>query len=100
MAETSPERAQYQTDHDILIELRTEMRLLRQTIDKAADGTQTKIDDHESDSASSSDGCGSRSEHSASSSSSSLSYRKAAFISDDIIHSYETCPCVSGKPHR
>jgi hypothetical protein len=39
--------AQYQTDHDILIELRTEMRLLRETIRSSADGTQTKLDDHE-----------------------------------------------------
>jgi hypothetical protein len=47
MAETTLELAQYQTDHDILIELRTEMRLLRETIKESSNGVNGKIDDHE-----------------------------------------------------
>jgi hypothetical protein len=47
MAETTTDLAQYQTDHDILIELRTEMRLLRQAIKDSADGTQRTLDNHE-----------------------------------------------------
>jgi hypothetical protein len=47
MAETISELAQYQSDHDILIEMSTEVRLLRQSIDKAADGTKETLTDHE-----------------------------------------------------
>jgi hypothetical protein len=47
MTETLPELAQYQSDHDILIELRTEMRLLRETVKASFDGTSRIIDDHE-----------------------------------------------------
>ena len=47
MAETTPELAQYQTDHDILIELRTELRLLRETIKTSTDGTQRTLESHE-----------------------------------------------------
>lgn len=47
MTETTAELAQYQTDHDILIELRTEMRLLRDTVKESFDGTKTVLNDHE-----------------------------------------------------
>jgi hypothetical protein len=47
MAETTPELAQYQSDHDILIELRTEMRLLRETVKASFDGTGSLLKDHE-----------------------------------------------------
>ncbi len=47
MSETTLELAQYQTDHDILIELRTEMRLLRETLKEAGDGTKESLTDHE-----------------------------------------------------
>jgi hypothetical protein len=47
MADTTPELAQYQSDHDILIELRTEMRLLRDTLKTSFDGTKEMLTDHE-----------------------------------------------------
>jgi len=48
MAETTTDLAQYQTDHDILIELRTEMRLLRETVKNSFDSGTKQLDDHES----------------------------------------------------
>jgi len=47
MTDTTPELAQYQSDHDILIELRTEMRLLRDTIKETFAGNASKLEDHE-----------------------------------------------------
>lgn len=47
MAETTTDLAQYQTDHDILIELRTELRLLREAIKESSDGVSRRLDDHE-----------------------------------------------------
>ena len=46
-AETYAPVAEYQTDHDILIELRTEMRLLRGEIKSSGDGTKDILGDHE-----------------------------------------------------
>ena len=37
----------HQTDHDLLIELRTEMRGVRGDIKDIKDGTASKLDDHE-----------------------------------------------------
>lgn len=39
---------EYKTDHDILLELRVEMRLLREDIKEMKDETKTTIADHES----------------------------------------------------
>jgi hypothetical protein len=47
MAETQPDLAQYQNDHDLLIELRTEMRGLRGDIKEMKDATTDRSDDHE-----------------------------------------------------
>jgi hypothetical protein len=47
MAETTSDLAQYQTDHDILIEVRTEMRLLRETVKNSFDSGTKQLDDHE-----------------------------------------------------
>lgn len=41
------ELLEYKTDHDILIELRIEMRLLRQSIEKRDASTSDDIADHE-----------------------------------------------------
>ncbi len=37
-----------QCDHDVLIELRTEMRMIRQDIKELKDGLSTRVNDHES----------------------------------------------------
>ena len=47
MAETQPDIAQYQSDHDVLIELRTEMRGMRGDIKDLKDATADKTTDHE-----------------------------------------------------
>jgi uncharacterized membrane protein len=47
MGETISELAQYQTDHDILIEVRTEMRLLRETVKSSFESGTKQLDDHE-----------------------------------------------------
>ena len=47
MAETYPPIAEYQTDHDLLVELRTEMRGLRDDLREMKDGIKEKADDHE-----------------------------------------------------
>lgn len=47
MAENPSEIAQYQTDHDLLIELRTEMRGMRYDIKGLSDSTARTISDHE-----------------------------------------------------
>ena len=38
---------EYASDHDLLIELKSEIRSLREVIEKLTTGTQTSIDDHE-----------------------------------------------------
>jgi hypothetical protein len=47
MADTTPELAQYQTDHDLLIELRTEFRAMRDDIKGLKRSNETISDDHE-----------------------------------------------------
>lgn len=44
---TTPDLAQYQSDHDVLVELRTEMRLLRGDIRDMKDGNTISLSDHE-----------------------------------------------------
>ena len=39
MAETNPDLAQYQSDHDLLVELRTEMRGMRIDVKNLAENT-------------------------------------------------------------
>jgi hypothetical protein len=46
-ADNPREIAEYQSDHDVLIELRTETRGVRTDIQKLSDGTATRILDHE-----------------------------------------------------
>lgn len=38
---------EYKTDHDLLVELRTEFRGMRQDIQRLTDGTNKRADDHE-----------------------------------------------------
>jgi hypothetical protein len=47
MVDTTPELAQYQSDHDLLIELRTEFRGMREDIKGLKDSNDTISDDHE-----------------------------------------------------
>lgn len=44
---TTSDLAQYQSDHDVLIELRTEMRLLRGDIKEMKDASTISVTDHE-----------------------------------------------------
>jgi hypothetical protein len=47
MADTQTDIAQYQSDHDLLIELRTEMRGMRGDIKGLSASTSATISDHE-----------------------------------------------------
>lgn len=47
MAETQRDIAEYQTDHDIIIEMRADFRGMRSDIQRLTDATTTKTDDHE-----------------------------------------------------
>lgn len=47
MAETQADIAKYQNDHDLLIELRTEMRGLRTDIKELKEATTDRSEDHE-----------------------------------------------------
>lgn len=47
MADNIPELAQYQNDHDLLVALNTEMRLLRQDIKDMKDDGRLTLADHE-----------------------------------------------------
>jgi hypothetical protein len=46
-ADNPREMANYQNDHDLLVELRTEMRGVREDIKGLSEGTSEKISDHE-----------------------------------------------------
>jgi hypothetical protein len=47
MAETLKELAEYQNDHDVLIDLRADVRGMRSDIKRLTDATTIKTDDHE-----------------------------------------------------